>query len=284
MNKRRTFIKQAGALTIGTLIVPNTWAAVQAKNVGLQLYSIKEEMDKDALGTLKKLAAIGYKEIESFAGGKGMYWGMTGKEFGTQIKNLGMSLSSTHFGGSEKLSDADWWKKTVDEAAGAGVKYLVASYLSTENTVDGYKKVSGILNKAGELSKKSGIQIAYHNHEHGFAKVDGEILYDVLLKETDPSLVAMELDIYWIVKAGGDPAVYFNKYPGRFPLWHVKDMDKVDRNINSDLGKGSIDYIALFKLAKRAGLKYPFIEQENFTGDYYDSLKVDYDFVKKIDY
>ncbi len=128
------------------------------------------------------------------------------------------------------------------------------------------------LNEAGELTKKAGIQMAYHNHDFEFKDFGGQTGYDILLKETDPKLVKMEMDIYWIVRGGTDPVTLFKKHPGRFALWHVKDMDKANPKLNTEIGTGSINFRKIFANAKLAGLDYAFVEQENFKIDPYQSI------------
>ena len=157
-----------------------------------------------------------------------------------------------------------------------GQQYLIVPSLgfTKEKIPDDYKKAALGLNKAGELCNKAGITIGFHNHAEEFRKLDEKTTgYEILVKETHPGLVVFEMDLYWVVRAGQDPLAWFKKYPGRFPLWHVKDMDKVTREKNTEVGNGSIDFTKIFAKSKQAGMKSIFLEQENFDMDAYESIK-----------
>ena len=185
MINRRDFIKQAGALTFGAATTP-FWAGAMAKpkNAGIQLYTVRKELEADVKGTLKKLATIGYKELESARSAKGNYYGFAPKEFKKVIQDLGMNLRSGHV-----HLDKDW-AKTVADATETGQQYLVVSSLPSQGqTISNYQRVAEMFNKAGEECKKAGLEFGYHNHEYEFEKVDGKVLFDLLLAETDPKLV-----------------------------------------------------------------------------------------------
>jgi sugar phosphate isomerase/epimerase len=278
MINRRDFIKQAGALTLGAATTP-FWAGAMAKprNAGIQLYTVRKELETDVKGTLKKLATIGYKELESARSAKGNYYGFAPKEFKKIIQDLGMNLRSGHV-----HLDKDW-AKTVADATETGQQYLVVSSLPSEGqTISNYQRVAEMFNKAGEECKKAGLEFGYHNHEYEFEKVDGKVLFDLLLAETDPKLVKWELDLGWVAATGFDPVNdYFAKYPGRFPLWHLKDMKK-DEPVSTEFGKGRLDIANMFRNADKSGLKYYFIEQEEYAGDPMESAKHNFDYVMKL--
>ena len=220
MKTRRDFLKTSGGLALGAMLPPNLSKAEKIKDVGIQLYSVRKEMLTDAVGTLKQLAKIGYKELESARSAKGNYYGLQPKEIKKIAADLGMRLVSGHV-----HVDKDW-QRSIDSAGEAGQAYLVCSSLPSEGqSVDNYKRVAETFNKAGEDCKKSNLIFGYHNHEYEFEKDNGQVLYDVLVENTDPNLVTWELDLGWVVASNLDPVTYFNKYPGRFPLWHLKDMD-----------------------------------------------------------
>jgi len=278
MKTRRDFFKKAGGLALGALLLPNLSKGEKLKNVGIQLYSVRKEMLADAVGTLKQLAKIGYKELESARSEKGNYYGLAPKEIKKIASDLGMTLRSGHV-----HVDKDW-QRSIDLAAEAGQNYLVCSSLPSEGqTVDNYKKVAEIFSKAGEDCKKAKLIFGYHNHEYEFEKENGEVLYDVLLSNTDPNLVTWELDLGWVVASGNDPLAYFNKYPGRFPLWHLKDMD-VSKQKSTEFGKGQIKVLEILKNAKKSGVKYIFVEQEEYASTALESMKYDFDYLQKLDF
>ena len=278
MKTRRDFFKTAGSLTVGALVIPILTKAEKVKNIGIQLYSVRKEMLTDAVGTLKQLAKIGYKELESARSEKGNYYGLQPKEIKKIVSDLGMTLRSGHV-----HVDKDW-QRSIDSAAEAGQDYLVCSSLPSKGqTVDNYKSVGETFSKAGEDCKKSNIIFAYHNHEYEFEKENGQVLYDVLLSSTDPNLVTWELDLGWVVASGNDPLAYFNKYPGRFPLWHLKDMDLAKQQ-STEFGKGQIKVLEILKNAKKSGVKHIFVEQEEYASSALESMKYDFDYLQKLDF
>lgn len=275
---RRNFLKTSGALALGALFIPEFIKAgnKRAKKIGLQLYTVRKEMLEDAAGTLKQLARIGYKEIESAKSQKGNYYGLSPQEIKTMTADLGISLTSGHV-----QIDRDW-QKSIDQAAETGQSYLICSVLPARGqTVENYQRSADIFNKSAEDCRKAGIGFGYHNHASEFDKADGQTLYDILLDRTDPKLVSMEMDLGWVIAAGADPQFYFNKYPGRFPLWHLKDVD-VKLKHSTEFGKGDVNIKALFDSGKKAGMKHFFIEQEEYTGTALESAEYDYNYVSKI--
>lgn len=278
MKTRRDFLKASTGLALGALFVPNFTKAERLKNVGIQLYSVRKEMLADAVGTLKQLAKIGYKELESARSEKGNYYGLQPKEVKKIVSDLGMTMRSGHV-----HIDKDF-QRSIDSAAEAGQKYLVCSSLpSNGQTVDNYKKVAETFTKAAEDCKQSGLVFGYHNHEYEFEKQNGQVLYDVLLDNTDPQLVTMELDLGWVVASGNDPLAYFNKYPGRFELWHLKDMDTTKMH-STEFGKGQVKVLDMLKNQKKSGVKYIFVEQEEYASTALESMKYDFDYLQKLNY
>jgi sugar phosphate isomerase/epimerase len=277
MKSRRSFLKETAFAGAGVLILPGFIPmhknAPKLKKVGVQLYSVRKEMMADAVGTLKKLGQIGYQEIESAQSEKGNYYGLEPKEIKKILKDQGMNLRSGHTHIDKN------WQKSIDEAAEAGQEYIICSVLpSPGQTVDNYMKSADMFNQAGEQCKKSGILFGYHNHASEFDTGEGKALYDVLLDNTKPELVHMEMDLGWVIAAGKDPLTYFSKYPGRFPLWHLKDMSLTEKK-SVEFGKGGVDIIGLMKQAKQAGMKYYFIEQEEYAVTAFDSLDYDYNWL-----
>jgi sugar phosphate isomerase/epimerase len=281
MNSRRNFIKASGTLAAGSFLLPQLLGAVNrkaVKDVGLQLYTVRDEMLKDNIGTLKKIAGIGYKEIESAASEKGYYYGFRPAEMKKICTDLGMTLRSGHVHYDDK------WQQTIDQASESGQEYLIASVMPSKGqTVDNYKRTAEIFNKAGEACKKSNINFGYHNHESEFEKDNGQVLYDVLLDNTNPQYVKMEMDLGWVIVTGNDPLQYFEKYPGRFPLWHLKDMDLREKH-SVEFGRGGLDVKKMLENAKKAGMKHFFVEQEEYTGTAFDCLSFNMDYLKKLNY
>ncbi|HEX5555720.1 MAG TPA: TIM barrel protein [Chitinophagaceae bacterium] len=294
MSSRRSFLKQSGIFTGGILMAPSLLtatgcSAVSASNykVGLQLYTVRDAMDKDPRGTLAKVAKIGYKEMEGATyTGSEKFYGMDVATFAGVLKQNGLTMPSSHYAlGSPTtkgtiLSD---WEHAVEDAAQLGLKYMVCAYLPEDRrkTLDDYKKVADELNKAGETCKKHGIQLCYHNHNFEFPKLDGQVPYEVLLKSADKDLVKMEMDIYWITKAGYDPVAMFKEHPGRFELWHVKDMDNTPKHFFTEVGSGVIDWNRIFAHRKESGMKHFFVEQDECPGDPLVSIAKSYGYLEK---
>jgi sugar phosphate isomerase/epimerase len=279
MKSRRSFLKEAALASAGGLILPGFMKfsneAPKLKKVGVQLYSVRKEMMADATGTLNKLGQFGYQEIESAQSEKGNYYGLAPKEIKKILKDQGMTLRSGHTHIDKN------WQKSIDEAAEAGQEYIICSVLpSPGQTIENYQKSADMFNEAGEQCKKSGVMFGYHNHASEYDTVEGKVLYDVLLDRSQPGLVHMEMDLGWVIAAGKDPLAYFSKYPGRFPLWHLKDMSPTEKK-SVEFGKGSVDIIGLMKQAKQAGMKYYFIEQEEYAVNAFDSLEYDYNWLSE---
>jgi sugar phosphate isomerase/epimerase len=279
MNSRRNFLKTSGALAVGSFLISDLVHAANRKGVkdaGLQLYTVRKEMLADNINTLKKIASIGYKEIESAGSEKGSYYGLKPGEMKKICSDLGMTLRSGHVHYDDK------WQQTIDAAAEAGQQYLIVSVMPTKGqTVDNYKNVAAIFNKAGEACKKSNIIFGYHNHDSEFEKDSGKVLYDVLLDNTDPEFVKMEMDLGWVIVTGNDPLAYFEKYPGRFPLWHLKDMDMTARH-STEFGKGALDVKKMLQNSKKSGMKYFFVEQEEYTNSAFDCLEYNMNYLKNL--
>lgn len=270
---RRTFLFQSTALAAGTLFVPSfLGCAAEAAKVsapGLQVYTIREALAEDFKGSMKRVADLGFKNIELFAYSNGQYFGYSIPEVKTLMSELGLQVKSSHVGTGFTNPDAvgtmsNGWEQTVRDAAELGQEYIALAYLteSERETLDDYKKVAELLNQCGETAKNAGLQMAYHNHAFEFEQMDDTIPFDLLLNECDPDLVKFEMDLYWTARAGVDPVSYFQQYPGRFPLWHVKDMGAGEEQFFAAVGEGVIDWKNLFSHAGTAGLDYYFVEQD----------------------
>lgn len=237
-------------------------AAAMDKLFGIQLYSLRDDLPKNPKGVLKQLASYGYKQIEGFEGGTGMFWGMSNLEFKKYMDDLDINFIASHCN-----IDQGFEKKAADAAA-IGMKYLICPNRGPQKSIDAFKKIADDFNAKGEICRKNGLRFAYHNHEYPFTEIEGQFPQDIMMQNTDPSLVDFEMDIYWVVTGGQDPAVWFKKYPERFKLGHLKDRIKgaTERNASCTLGEGFIDYPKIIEGAKTAGMKYFIVEQERYDG------------------
>lgn len=279
--KRREFIQSSSLAAAALLTMPSFASTMKGKSsIGIQLYTLKDVIMQDPKGVMTKLAEFGYKEIETFAHRDGKIFGMPFTDFTKLCNDLGLKIVSGHYGMDIVRND---WERSVEEAKAAGQAYMVVPWLvEAERSTEAIKGVCNEMNKAGEICNKYGIRMGYHNHDFEFKEEDGKIIYDVMLAELDHKLVGMEMDLYWVIYAGYDPIKYFEKYPGRFEQWHVKDMDKQERKHNADVGTGSIDFKAIFAKAKLSGMKHFYLEQEYFKGSPIDSVKAGIENLKKI--
>ena len=283
MINRRRFLKTAAGASFGGLWVAQTgfsrnFVKNKMKAIGLQLYTVRNQMEKDFDDTLAKVASTGFKEVE-FAG----YYNRTPQQVKSVLSANGLTSPSAHVS-LKALSDD--WQKTIETAAAIGHRYLICAYLVPEErkSLDDYKRHADTFNRAGEASKKAGIQFGYHNHDFEFPSLDGSVPFDLLLQKTDANLVKIELDLYWIIKAKQDPLKYFASHPGRFPLLHVKDMDNTPKQFFTEVGRGVIDFKPIFAQSRKAGVKHYFVEQDQCPGSPLDSIKVSFDYLSKLEF
>jgi len=284
---RRKFLGTAlGAVTAATLFNREGLAAANQRihHLGVQLYTVRVQMKEDFEGTLAKVAGIGYKEVE-FAG----YFGRSPQDVRAILDRHGLTAPSTHVPYS---SFGDQWPQIIENSKVMGHKYIINPSIdeAVRNQPDGWKRAAETFNKAGAVSKKAGVQLGYHNHWIEFRPTaDGKLPYDILLEECDPDLVKMEMDICWVKVAGHDPLTYLQKYPGRFPLVHVKDMKKfpeptavtqqTENQNMTDVGSGATDWKRLFSSAK--GIQYYIVEHDE-TSTPFESIKNSYSYLKNL--
>jgi sugar phosphate isomerase/epimerase len=283
MTNRRSFIKQSAILAAGISADPLSLLA-RKKKVGIQLYTMRAALAKDAKGTIEKIGATGYTDVETF-GFNGKFFGFDPVAFRDLLTANNLVSTSGHYGLNNYLyqnASDDEVKKIIDAVKALGQQYLtIPSLPRSAKSADDYKPVALRMNKAAALCKDAGVTLAYHNHDFEFIQLPGGTGYDVLLANTDPSLIKFELDLYWAVKGGQDPISLFKKHPGRFPLWHVKDMDKTVNTKNTEVGLGSIDFKKIFKNAKLSGMKHFYVEMDNFQIDPFESIAKSYQFINK---
>lgn len=282
MLNRRTFLRQTACSAVGGALAMNLMRseaqAAKLTKIGVQLYTVRAEMAKDFDGSLKKIAELGFKEVE-FAG----YYNRTPQQIKALLTQLGLDAPSAHIPLADLRNNLT---KTIEGAKVMGHRYIVCPFLmpNERKTLDQYKELFATLNKAGAECKKAGIQLAYHNHDFEFTPIDGKLPYDLMLAETDKNLVKMELDLYWIVKANQDPLAYMKKHPDRFALFHVKDLDKTPNRGITEVGHGVIDFKTIFAKAPKGAIKHYLIEQDVCPGSPFDSLKFSIDYLKKLEF
>lgn len=254
------------------------------RKIGIQLYTVRDEIKNGIDSVIAKLASLGYEQVEMFGYFNGKYFGKTVPEMAALLKQHNLTSPSAHIGLDEFLfkGNDDVWKKAVEDAQVMGHQYMVIPWIDPahRSSIDDYKKIAARANRAAELTKAGGMKFAYHNHAFEFEQHGDTTGYQILLNETDAKLVKMELDLYWVKNAGKDPIELFRQHPGRFTMWHVKDMDKNDKNKQTEVGNGSIDFKGIFKEAKLSGLEYFFVEQENYDVSPYDSIEKSIKYVK----
>lgn len=277
MKTRRQFLKQTSLYSAATLFMPQTSFSLSKNNsYGVQLYSFRDSMLENPKKTLEEIASLGFKEIESAGSSKGYYYGLTPTDMGKTCKALGMKITSGHVHLNDKF------EQTMEDAVATGQEYLICSSMPSDGqTIDNYKRVAEQFNIAGEACKKLGLKFGYHNHEYEFESENGKVLYDVLMDNTESDLVHMELDLGWVVVAGKDPIDYFKKYSGRFPLWHLKDMN-MEEKVSTEFGKGALNIEQMLKNKELSGVKHIYIEQEEYANTPYESMKFNMSYLKNI--
>ena len=288
MNRRDFLRNTAVGLTAATVLsrLPVTlFASPYGKPIGLQLYTLRDQLDKDVEGTIKQLAAIGYKDVEIYS-----LYGKSPAEFAKLLKDNGMTASSGHYLLPMVKNE---WEKRIEDAKTLGLQYMVIAILEPEvrKSLDDYKKLAELFNKAGEATKKAGIQFCYHNHNFEFQKFGETTPYDYLLNTLDPKLVKFEMDCFWVTHAGQDPVAYFKKHPGRFPLLHIKDMkgkpaatQELDAKMGlfAPVGSGSIDWKRIFAAAKQGGVEHYYVEQDFCEIPPLEAVKTSYQYLDKL--
>ncbi|WP_166332277.1 sugar phosphate isomerase/epimerase family protein [Sphingobacterium chungjuense] len=324
---RRNFLRHSGLGLAAAALAPH-WLSCSStedvtgspfKNIGIQLFTLRDLLDKDAKDTLENVAKVGYKHVETFGvnTGNSSFWGIPVADLVNILKDNNLKTHSGHYDLSNYLTKGSTQpediNKYIEIAHTLGQEYIVAPVPPMNDlnklTASDYQFFAEQLNAAGELSKKAGIKMAYHNHFWEFRPFgNGTKGLDILIAFTDPELVDFELDLYWAVKAGEKPQTYFEKYPNRFPMWHIKDMDRsfseplVTPEVNprtgkrepmdlgevfkqikyAEVGSGSIDFANIIRFDEQSGLKYAFVEQDEiYMPNKFESIKKSYDYVQR---
>jgi len=266
------------------VLAPSFAFAAREKVVGLQLYSLRDDLPKDVKGVLEKVAKAGFKEVETYGFSiKDQFWGLTPQELKKILDDNGLKAVSGHYSYLIDDNEAEL-NAAIAAAKVLGSEYVTVPWLdqSIRKKADDYKKLAIKINKAGQVCKDAGIRLAYHNHNFEFDKHGDTTGYEILLSGTDKSLVDFELDLYWVVRSGKDPIKLFKENPGRFTMWHVKDMDKNKKEWNTEVGQGSINFKTIFAAAKLSGMKHFFVEHEtNYKPNPIESVAASCAYIKK---
>ena len=318
---RRKFLKQAGVGLVTAYFAPSLLSCTSTpttfstlREIGLQLYTLRDQLTEDASGTIARIADTGYDHVETFGpqigeDGKVSFWGLNTKDLTALLEQNSLKTHSGHYVDFDFLTPGngsdELLKAYIDTAAELGQRYLIfpvpPMMLIDQLTSDDYRFMADQLNKGGQLASQSGIQIGYHNHFWEFRTFDdGSRGLDILIENTDKDLVIFELDLFWTEKSGVDSVDYFTKYPGRFPLWHIKDMDKNNTNpvtgpdydskpameiasaiSYTEVGSGSIDFKSILAEETVAGLQYAYVEQDIITIDPFESVAKSYHYVRE---
>jgi sugar phosphate isomerase/epimerase len=285
MTSRRSFLKQSTLISAAAVFDKSSWF-MQKKDIGIQLYTVRDEVGKDLANAIAKIAESGYTQVEMFGYSNRKFFGKSIQEIADLLKKHNLTSPSGHYMLADMMYNDtyNWesWKYLIDDAKILGHKYLVIPYMDDKHrSLDNFKRLAERLNKGGEMAKSAGMFAGYHNHEFEFKVENGQTGWETLLKGTDPSLVKMEMDIYWVRYADSNPMDWFKKYPGRFPLWHVKDMAVTPKKVSTIVGTGVIDFKELYAQRKLAGLEYLFVEQEQYTKPVFECIKESYDYLSK---
>jgi sugar phosphate isomerase/epimerase len=277
MQNRRKFLQVSAAGSVGLMLLGSTGckpAVVDRKTfgVGIQMYTLRDAMAADAVGSLKKLSDLGYKNLELAGYADGKFYGFAPAEFKKMVSDLGMDVVSSHTNVEAAGVTMDNAKIMADTHAALGVKYCIQPWIEEKDrNIESYKRMIANWNEVGKVMKADGIQFGYHNHNFEFATIDGVVPYfDIFMPEMDKDLITMELDLFWATKAGQDPVAMFNKYPGRFQNLHFKDMmtkqEPFFTVIKDDIcpvGVGVIDFKTILASKEVAGMKYLYVEDDN---------------------
>jgi sugar phosphate isomerase/epimerase len=259
----------------------------KGKFIGLQLYSLRDSIKKDVPGTIAKVHEMGYKFVEPANYGKGKFYGMTPAEFKALCDKNDLPILSSHVGhnapdSANYAATMAWWDTCIDAHVALGCKYIVQPSMdrSAYQDLAGIKKYVEYFNEVGAKCNAKGIRFGYHNHSNEFKTISDDsttVIYDYMLQNTDPSKVMFEIDLYWAVEGGVNPVDYFNKYPGRFELWHIKDQEEIGAS-------GKMDFQSIWAGAEKSGMKYGVVEVERYNFDTFTSCQKSIDFLNNAEY
>ena len=301
MVSRRSFLSSAAlAVAASAIQTRSLYASSQAPLIGLQLYSVREDLARDFAGTLKQVAAIGYREVEA-AG----FYNHSASDVKQMMSEAGLRCVSAHYSLADLLKSTE---ATIAYAKAVGLEYIICSAPWSANparldkypggswqgilhamTLDDWKWNADQFNQMGCKMQEAGLKFGYHNHTMEFREENGSYGYRVLLEDTDPRCVTLELDCGWAIAAGQDPAKMLRRYPGRFSMLHLKDLKAAtagtepDKRISTEVGLGIVDFHGLFAAAKASGVRHYFVEQEDFDKPIFEALTIDFKNSNRLD-
>ncbi|HEX2967938.1 MAG TPA: TIM barrel protein [Bacteroidales bacterium] len=286
--KKRNLFKTLMLVAAAALIMTNYSCAPKGKFIGLQLYSLRDSIVKDVPGTIEKVSKIGYKFVEPAGYGKGNFYGMSPEDFRKLCDKNNLPILSSHTGmalpdSAGYAGTMAWWDSCIDAHAKLGVKFIVQPFMGGDayENLATLKKYCDYFNEVGAKCNAKGIRFGYHNHSQEFkpTKQDstGAVIYDFMLENTDPSKVMFQMDLYWTVEGGANPIDYFNKYPGRFELWHIKDEKEIGAS-------GKMDFQTIWANAEKSGMKYGIVEVEEYSFDTFTSVQKSLEFLNNAEY
>jgi sugar phosphate isomerase/epimerase len=286
---RGEFLKLIAGVA-GATLVPKVSANPWGLPLGIQLYTVRNDLETDFTGVLQKLAGMGYQEVEAgfTDSGEIQFHGGPVTEFRKRLEDAGLRVLSAHF--PVPKNDAEW-HANVERAHTLNLQYMVcAGPPGVTDSLDAWKRAGAFFNRLGTVCRSAGMQFAYHNHNHEFVVYEGVIGYDELLRSTDPTLVKMELDCFWMTFAGKDPVEYMRRYPGRFPLLHIKGLKAgfppttghFEGNPFTEVGNGVIDWKRIFLAARGGGLKHYYVEQDQWDRPSLESAAISAAYLKKL--
>ncbi len=275
---RREFISSIGLLTLAGPALRRTADGDRLDRIGLELYTVRDDLARDFEGTLKQVAAMGYREVEFTD-----YYGRSAGEVRAALAVAGLTAPSVQAPSTDlRLA----WAGRIERTRAVGHSYLVCGWVppGERRSLTDWRSLATLLNTVGNAARQAGIQLAYHNHDFEFAPVQGRVPYDLLLETTDPVLVQLELDVYWARKGGRDPLQLFDRWPGRFPLLHLKDMASGPRGQFTELGRGVIDFRRILRRAKAAGVRHVFVEQDEGSVPPLERARIGYAYLRQLQF
>jgi sugar phosphate isomerase/epimerase len=284
--KRTSIISVVLIAVIALALTTNSCTTVKHKNIGLQLYSIRDSIMRDIPGAIAKVGKMGYKFVEPAGYGNGKFYGMEPAAFKTLCETNGLTVISSHVG--QALPDSAhmaavmaWWDTCIDAHVAVGAKFLIQPFMGGEayRSLDTLKMYCDYFNMVGEKCKAKGLGFGYHNHDKELSTVlDGQRIYDFMLKNTDPEKVMYEMDLYWATVGGADPVNYFTQYPGRIQFWHIKDKFEVGGDSTM------VDWPRIWAAAPNSGLQYGVVEVEEYKFDQFTSCEKSLEYLNNSDF